>query len=464
MRSFWLEQALKGETDLPPLEGSQRADVCIVGGGFTGLWTALRLKELEPSLDVAIVEADVCGAGASGRNGGFILSWWAKYLKLEQMFGQAEALRLAHASAEAVYEIGRFCAEHGIAADYRADGWLWAASTPHQLDAWVATVEALNRVGERPFQVLEPAEAARISGSARHVGGVFEPSAATVQPAALARGMRRVALARGVRIYEHSPMRRLERSQPPKVHTPAGAITADRVVLALNAWGAGLPDLRRVILVVGSDVVATEPAPELLKQTGWTNGLSISDSRFLVHYYRNTPDGRIVLGKGGRHLAFAGRVGAAFEGQPPRPDEVLNTLRWLYPAFAQVPAARVWTGPVGRTMSGLPLFTRLGGRPDIIFGGGYSGNGVGPSVLGGRILAAMVLDRQDEWGGCGLVRTPEGYFPPEPFRYVGGMMVRAAIARIERAYDAGRRPAWYDQALANLAPPGLVPNRKHKGV
>ena len=145
MRSLWLEEALTAAEDAPRLEGDERADICIVGGGFTGLWTAIRLKEHDPSLDVVLVEADVCGAGASGRNGGFVLTWWAKFGTLKKVCGGDEAIRLARASAQAVDGIGAFCAEHGIDAHYRRDGWLWAATSEAQLGAWEETLARRSR-------------------------------------------------------------------------------------------------------------------------------------------------------------------------------------------------------------------------------------------------------------------------------------------------------------------------------
>src|SRR5450755_930768 len=210
-RSWWLSQAAPEENPAP-LEGDLRAEVCIVGGGFTGLWTALALKQLEPSLDVVLIEADLCGAGASGRNGGFAMSFWHHFIGLERACGAADALWLARASAAAVAEIGSFCDEHGIDAHYRHDGWLWTATNPSQLGAWERTIEAIGRHGEEPFLAVEPEALARRSGSAAHIGGVFEPTSATIQPALLARGLLRVARERGVTVFERSPMTALERS------------------------------------------------------------------------------------------------------------------------------------------------------------------------------------------------------------------------------------------------------------
>jgi putative aminophosphonate oxidoreductase len=456
-RSWWLEQALAGEQPALPLQGEARADVAIVGGGFTGLWTALRLKELEPGLDVAVVEADICGGGASGRNGGFVLSFWHHFLNLRAVCGTEEALRLGRLSADATAAIGRFCAAEGIDAHHRRSGWLWTATSPAQLDAWDSTLAALEGVGEGDvFERLAPEAAAARAGSPEHLAGVFEATAATVQPALLARGLRRAALARGVRIYEGCPMQRLDRARAPRVVTDAGALRADRVVVAMNAWAARLRELRRSLIVVLSDIVLTEPVPDALERIGWRDGPCVSDSRLLVNYYRTTRDGRVAFGKGGGGFTFGSRVGAESHGASPRAGWVEESFRRLYPALAGARVVASWVGPIDRARDGLPFFSRLG-RPDVVVGAGFSGNGVGPSYLGGRILASLALERDDEWSGCGLVRRPPGGFPPEPVRYLGGRLVRGGVGRKEAAEDAGRPPRAVDVRLAGLAPAGLVP-------
>jgi putative aminophosphonate oxidoreductase len=454
--SWWLREALGDEPSAPALAGDCTAEVCIVGGGFTGLWTALRIKEMDPSRDVAIVEAGVCGGGASGRNGGFAMTFWHHFRALENVCGSVEALRLARASADAVQEIGAFCREHGIDAHFRPDGWLWTATNRAQLGAWASTLTAIERHGEHPFASLPPAEVAARAGSSRHLAGVFEAGSATVQPALLARGLRRVALERDVRIFEGSPIVGLDRTPVLAIRTARGVVRARRVVIAMNAWSARLRELRRSSVTVGSDLVITEPAPERLLAVGLRDGVSISDSRLMVHYYRRTPDGRMAFGKGGGKLAFDGRVGKGFNGASLRAAWVASAMRVLYPQLADVPVAASWTGPIDRTVDGLPFFASLG-RPDLVCGLGYSGNGVGPAVLGGRILASMVLDRDDEWSRCGLVRAVPGGLPPEPVRYLGGRIVQAAVARKEQAEDLEQQPSWLDRRVAGLAPAGLVP-------
>ena len=458
MLSHWLGEAgLSSEQAAPPLDGDRRADVCIVVGGYAGLWTALHLKRRDPSIDVAIVEKSVCGDGASGRNGGFVLSWWAKFGSLSKLCGAEEAVRLARASADAVGEIGRFCAEHGIEAHYRGDGWLWAATSAPQAGSWNVLLDILSRHQQHPFERWEPETVKRRSGSDRHVAGIFEPTAASVQPALLARGQRRAALATGVRIYERTPMTRLRRSRPPRVVTPTGTVTAEKVVVAMNAWSTVFPDLRRTIVVVSSDIVATAPMAERLAASGWRDGLCISDSRTLVNYYRPTMDGRIAFGTGGGLLSFGNRVDGRFDGRSRRAGEVEHFFRQIYPGFQDVPIASSWTGPIDRSVNGLPFFGRLDGRDDLLYGLGFSGNGVGPTAVGGRILASLVLGAKDEWSQCGLVRDAVAPFPREPVRYVGGRLVIAANRRKERFEDQGRKPDPVTVRIAGLAPAGLVP-------
>ena len=458
MLSHWLTEAgLASDEDTPALDGDTRADICIVGGGFCGLWTAIRLKQRDPSVDIVVIEKDECGSGASGRNGGFVLSWWAKFGSLSKFCPSDEAVRLARASADAVGEIGQFCADHGIDAHYRGDGWLWAATSEAQVGSWDSLVDMLERHQQHPFELWEPETVKRRSGTDRHIAGVYEPTGATVQPALLARGLRRAALSMGVRIHERTPMTRLDRGRPPRVITRRGSVSAEKVILAMNAWSTVFPELRRTIVVVASDIVATRPMPERLAASGYSDGMCISDSRTLVNYYRPTMDGRLAFGMGGGRLSFGNRVGNRFNGASPRAGVVERYFRWIYPGFKDVPIATSWTGPVDRSLSGLPFFGRLDGRDDLLYGLGFSGNGVGPTSVAGRILASLALGTKDEWSQCGLVRDDVGLFPREPVRYFGGRMVIAANRRKERLEDEGRTPGPLTVKAAGLAPAGLVP-------
>lgn len=454
MRPFWLQQALDQEDQpaCPPLATDTQCDVCIVGGGYTGLWTALMLKEQNPALDVVLLEADICGAGASGRNGGCALSWSAKYFTLERLFGMQEAVRLVKASEQSIYAIGEFCRAHGVDADYRLDGTLYTATNRAQMGATDGVIAALERQGINSFQRLPVEQVQRMAGSAKHLEGWFSPAAATVQPGKLVRGLRRVALQKGVRIYEGTAMTGLQEGPQAGIETRNGTVRAGRVVLALNAWMArAFPQFERSVAIVSSDMIITEPRPELLGQIGLTSGVSVLDSRIFVHYYHNTSDGRLMLGKGGNTFAYGGRMLPVFDQPSPYEALLRRSLGEFFPSLAQVPVAATWNGPSDRSVTGLPFFGRLGAHANVFYGFGYSGSGVGPCHMGGQILSSLALGLDNEWTRSPLVNGPLGYFPPEPIRYLGSLMVRNAIRRKEQAEDHGRRPRHMDVRLARFA-------------
>ncbi len=459
-RSLWLEQALATEPEADaPLREDIRCDVCIVGGGYTGLWSAIRLKEAQPSLEVVLLERDRCGSGASGRNGGFLGSWWSKFLSLEKICGSAEALRLARASAAAIDDILAFCERHGIDVEARRDGWLWTATNDAQLGAWEDTMAALAAHGEAPLLAWPAGEVAARSGSAQHLGGVFEAAAATLQPARLARGLARVARELGVRIFENSALTDLTHGAPATVHTALGRVQADRVIVAMNAWAARWAEIRKAIVVVSGDIIATAPIGEQLERIGWRDGLGISDGRALVHYYRTTLDGRVVFGKGGMSgdFCFGGRIGDAVEGASSIAGQVAAGFYRTYPMLRDVEIEHNWRGPIDRSDAGLPIFSHLGRLRNVWFGVGFSGNGVGPCYIAGRVLAAQALGVQDEWSQCGLVRSPQRDFPPEPLRFIGSHLLRRALVAADDAADAGQPAPLSARLLAGFAPAGVSP-------
>ncbi len=453
MRPFWIEQALFNAGDLAPaLQGDIKADICIVGGGYTGLWTAIQTKQQHPALDIVILEGDLCGAGASGRNGGCVLTWSAKFFTLHRLFGESEAIRLVRASETAVQQIADFCRAHRIDAEFRHDGTLYTATNPAQVGTLEPVMQALESCGIESYYRLSPAEVAHRSGSASNLAGVYSPHAATVHPGKLVRGLRRVALAMGIRIFERSPMLGFDTGQPVSVRTPGGSVTADKLVLATNAWMAGMfAQFERSIVIVSSDMVITDKCPALLAQTGLVDGVSVLDSRTFVYYYRSTADGRLMLGKGGNTFAWGGRLPAVFDQCSPYRGELTAALRGFFPSLAGVPMTASWNGPSDRSVTGFPFFGNFNGAPHVFYGFGYSGNGVGPCYMGGQILSSLLLAQDNAWTRSPLTHGPLGYFPPEPFRYVGSLLVRNAIRRKERAEDRQRQPWLIDKVLSKLA-------------
>ena len=460
-RSHWLDEALASENAEPAaaLDTAIRADVCIVGGGYTGLWTAIRLKEAEPAIDVVLIEKDLCASGASGRNAGFLLSLWAKFLSLEKICGTSEALRLAKASDGSVTDVMAFCADNNIDADIRKDGWLWVATNAAQQGLWTATIDGIGRHGLTPIVEYSGAQTAARSGTPLHIGGAFEAHAARLQPALLGRGLRRVALERGVKIYEHTALESLNHGNPAVLKTPKGKITADRIVLAMNAWAIRWAEIRKSIVVVSGDMIVTPPIPDRLEKMGWADGLTASDGRALVQYYRATRDGRLAFGKGGMSgtFSFGSKVGAEVEGASPSCDVMLRAMHKTFPSLADVGMAKSWRGPIDRSKLGLPLFSNLESAENVFYAVGFSGNGVGPSQMAGRVLASLALERQDEWSGCGLVRQATRDFPPEPFRLLGSKMICRALSAKDQADDEGREPSLAARLGARLAPAGVSP-------
>jgi len=444
--------------ELQPIEALDddiHADVAIIGGGYVGLWTALQIVEKSPESNVVILEKDICGGGASGRNGGFVMSWWPKINSLIASCGQREATRLAIASVAAIKEIGEFCDAHNIDAHFQQKGWLWTATTKKQRGAWESVVRCCENLDHAVFQRLSCEEVKSRTGSAVHLEGVFDPAVATVQPARLVRGLRRIALERGIRIFENTQVTSFDRQQPATLRTPNGRVMADRVVVANNVWAAEIPELSRSIMPVTSTVVMSEKIPKRLKSIGWTGGEGITDSQLMVDYYRTTVDGRIAFGKGVGTLAFGAKMGPEFDFNVRDSKAAEADFRRIYPMLADVKIEYSWSGPIDRTYDSLPLFGALPGADNIFYGIGWSGNGVGPSRIGGKILSSLALGLEDEWSQCGLVGRKVRQFPPEPFRYIGGNLVRSAVARKEKSEAAGKKPSKLDVTLACLAPAGL---------
>jgi glycine/D-amino acid oxidase-like deaminating enzyme len=454
-RVLWLDQAVAAppRVDAPPVSGDVSAEVCIVGGGMLGLWTALRILELRPTADVAVVEAGTCGIGASGRNAGFAMTLWSKAPSLIKRAGTTEAARLAQASEDSVREIEAFCAAEEIECDWRLPGWLWTASSPGQVGSWRSTFETCEELGAKPFVELSVEEERERLPGANVFGGAFEAVCGAVDPGRLTDGLRRVALARGVRLYENSPVTGIDRTTQ-KVTCEGGTVTARQTVVATNAWLARLPELRRVIVPVSADLIATAPRPDLIEQI-WPGEEAYSNSRTIIDYGRPTPDGRIVFGRGGAEIAYAARIGEGFFRIGARAGQHHTTIASIFPALMEAEVTHAWAGPVDRTTDGLPVLGRLPGST-VLVGGGFSGNGIGPTRLIGKLLASAALGIEDEWSTSPYMGIPGDRFPPEPIRYLGGRLIRRAVRDRIEAIDQGKTWSPLTDLIANLAPGGMV--------
>ena len=446
--SWWLDEARAhaGDETSPPLEDALIVDVAIVGGGYTGLWTALTLREREPSLSVALLEAGAIGEGPSGRNAGFLHGYWASLSSLRAVLGDGAALQLAHASSAIVPAVRSFAERRGEDVWLREGGMLKVAATELEETAVERSVSAARELGvEEEAQPLDAAGVRQRLDSPHFRCGVLFRDGGTVQPARLALALRRAALAEGVRIHEHTPVTSVASHA---LETPKGKVRARETVLALNAWGTGWP-LGGRQTNFASAVVLTEPVPDLLESMGWTGGEAVVDGRMFLHYFRTTPDGRVLMGSGSGRLGLGGRVGTGLLDDTSAQERAHEGLQELLPALAAAPIAAGWSGPIDVAADRLPFFGTVPGTR-IHYGGGYSGNGVGPSWLGGQILASLALGVRDEWTALPLVTRSPRRLPPEPLRYAGGALVRWGTLASEQAAAAGRRPSRPARAAAAI--------------
>lgn len=456
-RSYWLEEALSNnqEKSLPELSSSIESDVTILGGGYVGLWTAIRIKQKSPSTNVVVLEQDICGGGASGRNGGFVLSWWPKISSLIKLCGKDKAVQIALDSQQAISEIGTFCRANQIDCHFKQSGWIWTATSKSQMNAWEGVVNRCEELGVDIWQRLTPHEVAKRTGSSAHLAGVVDKTAATLHPARLVRGLRRVALGLGITIFEQTKAIEFSRRAPLVVTTEKGKVATKKLVIATNAWAASIKELSRSIVAITSDMVMTAPAARQLAEIGWVGGESIADSQLMVDYYQVTKGHRIAFGKGGWGIAYGGQIGQDFNRNKERALVVEDDFRRYYPNLKNLKITHDWCGPIDRTPNSLPLLGFLGENKDIIYGVGWSGNGVGPSLIGGQVLSSLALELQDRWANYPLIGKSVGKFPPEPIRYIGAHIVRKAVTAKERAEMDNKRPPYWATQLAKLAPAGL---------
>jgi glycine/D-amino acid oxidase-like deaminating enzyme len=448
--SWWLEDALAREGEPEPaaaLSGDATADVAIVGGGYTGLWTSLALQERAPELRVTLLEAEICGHGPSGRNGGFVHGYWASLPSLLPVLGEESALELAVAGERIIPGIRAWAESRGEDVWLREAGMLEVSAAPAQDASVEKAAAAAASVGRSEHAVpLTTEEVAQRVRSPVFRAGVFYPECATVHPGLLVRALRRAALAAGVVVHEETPVTAVREGE---LETARGVLRAPEIVLATNAALTGWKPASHNLTNFGSYVVLTEPAPDRLAEIGWTGGEAIVDGRMFLHYFRTTHDGRVLMGSGSGPIGFGGRIDDRFSRDGPTAARAEAGLRRLLPGLDGVRIERAWGGPIDVSADHLPFFrTKPGTR--IHYGAGYSGHGVGPAWLGGQILASLALGVDDEWTQLPLATRSVPRLPGEPFRRLGGGLVRWAIMSCEAAEEEGRRPPVPARAAATL--------------
>ncbi|MDA8076039.1 MAG: FAD-dependent oxidoreductase [Actinomycetota bacterium] len=445
--SFWYSQLDPTPPHRQHLSGSRRADVCIVGAGYTGLWTAYELLRRQPSLDVVVLEAEVAGFGASGRNGGWVEGMVAGDRQHWAGIGGREgAARMAQAIQDAVDEIGRVVAVESIDCGFRKGGSLKVAQTELEVRRLRAELEEDRVWGLRPDDVAlldRDGAASRIA-----VDGVlaatYTPHCARVQPAALAVGLAGAGERAGAVIYESTPVTRID---PGIAHTPFGDVRASFVVRATEGYTVSLEGQRRAMLPLTSCVIATEPlGPEVWEQLGWSGAETMWDARRRYVYLQRSPDDRIVIGGRGVPYRFASRTDA--EGPPPADSALALRARLveLFPALHDVRIDGAWYGVLGAPRQWAPA-VGVDRATGLAWAGGYVGQGVAAANLAGRTLADLLLETRSELTELPWVGTMGRPWPPEPIRFAAVRGVNAMLRFADRAELASGRTS----AVGHLA-------------
>lgn len=447
--SFWMQTADDDLTPRPALKGDITVDVAILGGGYSGLWTAYYLLRDNPGLEVAVIERDVCGYGASGRNGGWCSSRYPLYPDtLERRFGRESARQTILKMFEAVEEIGRVCEHEGIDAHYRNTGILSVARGKEQLPAIRAAHAAYARLGLDDRNQLISAEAARERiNVTRLEGALYTPVSATVHPARLARGLARAVERLGGVIYERSAVTEVTTGAKPGLATACGRVRARRaVVTAGEAYLPQLTPFRRSRLPMSSMIVLTAPLTAAQwDEIGWSAGESLGSQAHTVDYLTKTLDGRILYGSRGAPYHWGSRLDedrdrATIGGMQ------AAVLNW-FPSLAGIEFTHAWGGYLGVSRDWSPSVTFDGTtrHGDL---GGYTGRGVSTSNLSGRLLAGMITGRETGLESLPLAQHRPPAWEPEPFRWLGVRYVQDAFRRIDQAAEDGR-PAPFDTAFVH---------------
>jgi glycine/D-amino acid oxidase-like deaminating enzyme len=423
----------------PSWSGDGRADVVVIGGGYTGLWTSIFLRELEPNLRVVLLEGHVTGYGASGRNAGQVSACLDhSHAKAVAHFGQVEAARMARIGLENFRQLEQFIHDHDIPCDFTRCGQLIMALSPPHETVLRDMVDTASDLGLNGHRYLSASETRAELDSPLYRGAAFDPAWATVHPTRLLAGLRRVAQDRGVTVHDRSTVSSMTATADGgRVTLANGSIDAGMVVLATNAYTHQIyrPPLRRYLPVHDYILVSEPLTASQLAGIGWTKRQAVVDARTFFNYYRLTADNRILWG-GSEAVYYKGnKVGPAQDQSPEHFDRLRASFQRHFPSLAGLGFPYAWGGPICSTTRLTPYF---GADPTgkVVFGLGYTGLGTATARLAGLILAHMALHRNHEWMDLRMVQQPPFPFPPEPLR---GWVVKAVTNSL-RVVDQGGQP------------------------
>jgi len=441
--SFWLETA--GEELVPraSLRGPAEADVAILGAGFTGLWTAYYLLKQEPSLRVVVLDAEIAGFGASGRNGAWCnAAFPVSPGELARRFGREAARELLLEMRSAVEEVGRVAEAEGIDAQYFRGGQLRVARGPSQLPGIQDTYGSFRTLGlEEGLRLLDAEETARHVRITGAEGALYNPHCATIHPARLVRGLARVVERLGGTIFEQTSVTDYETGDNPRFVTALGGVRARTVVLAGEAYLARLRKLRRQVLPIYSLIVLTEPlSVRQWEEIGWEGRECVASNRYTVDYLSRTADGRILFGGRGAPYHYGSRIEDEYDQHEPTHEMLRRTAKEWFPALKGVRFTHTWGGPLGVPRDWMPTMS-YDPASGLATARGYTGQGVATANLSGRTLADLILGRDTAITSLPTVNHEPRPWEPEPLRWLGARYVQRGLMRVDdRAEHTGEPP------------------------
>ncbi|MER6124236.1 FAD-dependent oxidoreductase [Streptomyces sp. NPDC001795] len=448
--SFWYaDDGLPARRE--PLDGDASADVVIVGGGYTGLWTAYYLKKAAPFLRITVLEQKFCGYGASGRNGGWLYNGIAGRDRYAKLHGHEAAVRLQKAMNETVAEVVRVTEEEGIDADVHVGGVLEVAYTPAQLARLKAFHEHELSYGEKDRELYGARETAERIRVADAVGSTWTPHGARLHPVKLVKGLAAAVEALGVTIHENTPVTEI---RPKHAVTPYGTVRAPYILRCTEGFTASLKGQKRTWLPMNSSMIATEPlTDEQWAAIGWEGRETLGDMAHAYMYAQRTADGRIALGGRGVPYRFGSRTDNDGRTQEATIDALREILVRFFPSLAGVRIEHAWSGVLGVPRDWCATVT-LDRATGLGWAGGYVGSGVATTNLAARTLRDLVRLDSGQAGKTDLTELPwVGHkvrkWEPEPFRWLGVQSMYATY----RSADKRERlhPSAQSSRLAQIA-------------
>ncbi len=432
-------------TPSDPLVGARRSDLAIVGAGFTGLWAAVLAAEAEPGRSVTVVEAETVGFGASARNGGFVSASLTHGLANGLRHWPDEIEQLERLGRQNLAELCETIERHEISCGLERSGDLDVATAEWQVPELAAAAARREAHGHR-VQLLDQSQVRSRIASPTYLAGLFNPDTVVmVDPARLCWGLLRVAESLGVTIYERSPVQHIKAAgrdpgSPLIVATPNGSVTADRVVVATNAYRGPVRTPTRFVIPVYDHVLATEPlSDQQMVSIGWEGREGVSDVANQFHYYRLTVDNRILWGGYDASYHFGGRVDPRLDQSDDTHELLADHFFTTFPQLEGVRFTHRWGGPIG-TSTKFSATWGLSKRGRMVTVGGYTGLGVGASRFGAQTALDLVDRISTERTELQMVRQRPLPFPPEPVRWAGVALTRRAIQRADD--NEGRRGLW----------------------